>query len=209
MTTTADLITSTAAQPKQERRPRRYYAIYHPRGIHAPSPRDTLYRYSTAAERAEDIERVNRQNENMKLMQAVPRTFAAKRFPRAFSHDVIIWRPWSDGDARFTVPFWRDYEDGTQEYTGHPRNVIFTTYEIRRIDAWNDPESGWIYNTTYRLGSFTTAAQDERRAFYRALNRLGVRFYRGMVRAVDDEDIIEIIDRKTAEPLFVAIPQEV
>lgn len=125
-------MTSTADQPQQERRQRRYYAIYHPQGTHAPSPRDTLYRYDTAAERAEDIERVNRQNENVILMQAVPRTFAKKRFPSAFSHDVIIWRPWSDGDARFTAPIWRNYEDGTQEYTGHPRNVIFTTYEIAR-----------------------------------------------------------------------------
>lgn len=208
MTTAAQLITSTAAQPQQERRPRRYYAIYHPRGIHALSPRDTLYRYDTAADRAEDIDRINRQNENMKLMQAVPRTFAAKRFPRAFSRDVIIWRPWSDGDASFTVPIWRDYEDGTQEYTGHPRNVVFMTYEVREVDAWNSPD-GWTYNETYRLGSFTTAAQDEHRAFYRALARMGIRFYRGKVRAVDDGCIIEIIDRKTAEPLFVAIPQEV
>lgn len=82
-------------------------------------------------------------------------------------------------------------------------------YEIREVDAWNDPESGWTYNTTYRLGSFTTAAQDERRAFYRALARMGIRFYRGRVRAEYDGDVYEIIDRKTAEPLFVAIPQEV
>lgn len=83
-----------------------------------------------------------------------------------------------------------------------------TTFEIRQVDAWSDVD-GWTYNTTYRIGSFTTAAQDERRAFYRALARLGIRFYRGKVRAVDDGSIIEIIDRKTAEPLFVAIPQEV
>ena len=208
MTAAANLITSTATQPQQERRPRRYYAIYHPQGIHAPSHRDILYRYATAAERAEDIERVNRQNENVILMQAVPRTFAQKRFPRAFSRDVIIWRPWSDGDARFTVPIWRDYEDGTQEYTGHPRNVIFMTYEIRQADAWNSPE-GWTYNESFSLGSFTTAAQDERRAFYRALNRLGIRFNRGAVRAVDDGSIIEIVDRRDGMPLFCAIPQEV
>lgn len=55
----------------------------------------------------------------------------------------------------------------------------------------------------------TTAAQDETRAFYRALARLGIRFYRGRVRAVDDGCIIEIIDRKTGAPLFAAIPQEV
>lgn len=84
-----------------------------------------------------------------------------------------------------------------------------TTFEIRQIDACGDPENGWTYNATYRLGSFTTAAQDERRAFYRALARLGIRFYRGRARAIDDGTIIEIIDRKTAEPLFVAIPQEV
>lgn len=82
------------------------------------------------------------------------------------------------------------------------------TFEIRQIDAWNDGD-GWTYNETYRLGSFTTAAQDERRAFYRALARMGIRFYRGKVRAEYDGDICEIIDRKTAEPLFVAIPQEV
>ena len=206
--TAADLITSTATQPQQERRTRHYYAIYSPQGIHAPSTHDTLYRYDTAAERTEDIDRVNRQNESIELMQAVTRTFAKKRFPRAFSHDVIIWRPWSDGDAHFTAPIWRDYEDGTQEYTGYPRNVIFTTYEIRQVDAWNDGD-GWIYNDSFNLGSFTTAAQDEHRAFYRALARLGIRFNRGTVRAVDDGWNIEIIDRKTGAPLFCAIPQEV
>ena len=82
-----------------------------------------------------------------------------------------------------------------------------TAYEIRQIDAYMY-EDEWTYNDSYNLGSFTTAAQNERRAFYRALARLGVRFYRGAVRAVDDGCIIEIIDRKTAEPLFVAIPQE-
>lgn len=82
------------------------------------------------------------------------------------------------------------------------------TFEIRQIDAWNSPD-GWIYNTTYSLGSFTTAAQNERRAFYRALARMGIRFYRGRVRTEYDGDVYEIIDRKTGEPLFCAIPQEV
>lgn len=82
------------------------------------------------------------------------------------------------------------------------------TFEIRQIDAYMY-EDEWTYNTTYNLGSFTTAAQDERRAFYRALARMGIRFYRGRVRAVDDGWTIEIIDRKTDAPLFVAIPQEV
>ena len=38
------------------------------------------------------------------------------------------------------------------------------TFEIREVDAWNDGD-GWIYNESFRLGSFTTAAQDETRAF--------------------------------------------
>lgn len=82
------------------------------------------------------------------------------------------------------------------------------TYEIRQIDAYMY-EDEWTCNTTYNLGSFTTAAQDETRAFYRALARLGIRFYRGRVRAVDDGTVIEIIDRRDGMPLFAAIPQEV
>ena len=82
------------------------------------------------------------------------------------------------------------------------------TFEIREVDAYMY-EDEWTYNTTYRLGSFTTAAQNERRAFYRALARMGIRFYRGKVRAEYDGDICEIIDRRDGMPLFAAIPQEV
>ena len=92
--------------------------------------------------------------------------------------------------------------------TAQPQQERPIRFEIRQVDAWNSPE-GWTYNDSFNIGSFTTAAQDETRAFYRALARLGVRFNRGTVRAFDDGCIIEIIDRKTAEPLFVAIPQEV
>lgn len=84
-----------------------------------------------------------------------------------------------------------------------------TAYEIRQVDALPDDEDGWIYNTTYRLGTFTSAAANPAKAFRAALARLGIRFHRGAVRAVDDGSIIEIVDRKTAEPLFCAIPQEV
>lgn len=80
-------------------------------------------------------------------------------------------------------------------------------FEIRQVDAWNDGD-GWTCNDSYSLGNFVTTAQNESRAFYRALARLGIRFYRGRVRAVDDGWTIEIIDRKTGAPLFVAIPQE-
>lgn len=83
-----------------------------------------------------------------------------------------------------------------------------TAYEIRQIDAvMYDDE--WIYNTTYRLGTFTSAAANPAKAFRVALARLGIRFYRGRVRTEYDGDVYEIIDRKTGMPLFAAIPQEV
>lgn len=80
------------------------------------------------------------------------------------------------------------------------------TYEIREIDALAY-DDGWTYNTTYRLGEFTTAG-DVPRAFRRALKRLGVTFYRGRTVTEYDGDIYEICDRATHEPLFAAIPKE-
>lgn len=215
----SDDFSCTAQQPEHRRH---YYAIYSPQGIHNPSPYDTLYRYNTAQYRAERIDRVNLQTEQEGplygrgiVMQAVSRAWAEKRFPRAFARDVIVWRSWSDGDRHFTRPFWRDDECGEQEFTGHPRNVIRDTYEVREIDAWaeyddpDDPEEtpSWVWNTSYRLGEFTTAG-DVPRAFRRALAKMGVQFYRGRTVTEYDGDVYEICDRATHEPLFAAIPQE-
>lgn len=88
-------------------------------------------------------------------------------------------------------------------------------YEIRQVDAWteyddpDDPEEmpGWIYNETWHLGTFTTTG-DVPRAFRRALARMGVTFYRGRTVTEYDGGIYEIVDRKTHEPLFAAIPTE-
>lgn len=88
------------------------------------------------------------------------------------------------------------------------------TYEVRKIDALaeygdhEDPEEEptWIWNTSYNLGEFTTAG-DVPRAFRRALDKLGVSFYRGKTRTEYDGDVYEIVDRATGEPLFAAIPQ--
>lgn len=87
------------------------------------------------------------------------------------------------------------------------------TYEIREVDAlpeYDDPDDpeeapAWIWNTSYHLGSFTTTG-DPARAFRRALNRLGVTFYKGKTVTEYDGDVYEIVDRKTREPLFAAIP---
>jgi hypothetical protein len=93
-----------------------------------------------------------------------------------------------------------------------PDNAIVTyrpashAYEIREIDAiaYDD---GWTYNTTYRLGEFTTAG-DVPRAFRRALAKMGIQFYRGRTVTEYDGDVYEICDRATHEPLFAAIPKE-
>lgn len=81
------------------------------------------------------------------------------------------------------------------------------TYEVREIDAYLYDDS-WTYNTTYRLGTFTTAG-DPARALRRYLKtHHGVSFYRGRTVTVYDGDVYEIQDRATGQPLFAAIPQE-
>lgn len=89
------------------------------------------------------------------------------------------------------------------------------TYEVREVDAlaeYDDPddpeeEPAWIWNTSYRLGEFTTAG-DVPRAFRRALAKMGIQFYRGRTVTEYNGDVYEICDRATREPLFAAIPQE-
>ena len=78
-------------------------------------------------------------------------------------------------------------------------------YEIRQIDAWFDNEA-WTYNESFRIGEFSTKAENVKRAFLRALHNLGIVFNRGRVVIVDDGDILEAQTRKSGEPLFVAIP---
>lgn len=84
------------------------------------------------------------------------------------------------------------------------------SYEVREIDAWADPDGGWTYNESWHIGSFCTYSQDIPRAFRRYLKQChGITFYRGRTATEYDGDVYEIVDRKTREPLFAAIPQEV
>ena len=80
-------------------------------------------------------------------------------------------------------------------------------FEIRQIDALFDGEA-WTYSESFRIGEFCTKAENIKRAFCRALHGLGIVFYRGHVVVVDDGDLLEVQDRKSGEPLFVAIPME-
>lgn len=82
------------------------------------------------------------------------------------------------------------------------------TYEVREIDAYLYDDS-WTYNTTYRLGAFTTTG-DPARALRRYLKtHHGVTFYKGRTVTEYDGDVYEIVDRATRQPLFAAIQQEV
>ena len=78
-------------------------------------------------------------------------------------------------------------------------------FEIREIDAIMDGDF-WIWNTSYFLFNFCTAAKDEKRAFLRALKNQGIMF--SVPVYVDyDGDIYEIRERETDCPLFAAIPK--
>lgn len=79
-------------------------------------------------------------------------------------------------------------------------------FEVREIDAWLYDDE-WIWNTSYLYGHFTTRSKNEARAFTRYLARHhGITFYKGRTRIEFDGDCFTILDRKTLEPLFVAIP---
>ena len=80
-------------------------------------------------------------------------------------------------------------------------------FEIRQVDAWPDGEA-WTYNETFHIGEFTTNAKNLKKAFCNALHNLGIVFNRGRVVIIDDGDILEAQNRKSGEPLFVAIPMD-
>lgn len=77
-------------------------------------------------------------------------------------------------------------------------------FEIRQLDCYMY-EDDWTVNTSYHLGFMYTSAQNEKTAFVRFLNALGIRFLKNRTRIEFDGDTYTIIDRKTKEPLFIAI----
>lgn len=79
-------------------------------------------------------------------------------------------------------------------------------FEVREIDAWMD-EEGWYYNQTFHMGEFQTKAKNEKRAFMDYLrNKHGIHFKLNRTLIVDDGEVMEVIDRKTKEPIICAIP---
>lgn len=95
-------------------------------------------------------------------------------------------------------------------YETTPQKVA---YEVREIDAWaeyDDPDEApvWVWNTSYNLGTFTTAGNPARALRRYLKDHHGVTFYRGRTVTEYDGDVYEIQDRATRQPLFAAIPKE-
>lgn len=79
-------------------------------------------------------------------------------------------------------------------------------FEVRQIDAWGNAVDGYEWNTSYLVGKFTTHAKSEKRAFCDFLRKNGIVFKVNRTLIEFDGDVYTIIDRKTKEPLFAAIP---
>jgi len=80
-------------------------------------------------------------------------------------------------------------------------------FEIRQLDCYMH-DNDWTVNTSYLFGTMTTHANNEKKAFTRYLNRKhGISFKLNRTLIEFDGDCYTIIDRKSKEPLFIAIPE--
>jgi hypothetical protein len=103
-----------------------------------------------------------------------------------------------------------DTEETTEEQTTEAqqttKEATEESFEIRQIDAWMY-DGEWSHNDSWHMGDMTTKAQDIKRAFTAWLKRhLGISFKNNRTLIEYDGDCYTIIDRKTKEPLFIAIP---
>lgn len=79
-------------------------------------------------------------------------------------------------------------------------------YELGYVDAYEDEESCWCWNESIRLSDFTVVSTTNiPRKFVRELHKLGVYFVPNRILVYDDGDLLEIVDRKTKQPLFAAL----
>ncbi len=79
-------------------------------------------------------------------------------------------------------------------------------FEIRQLDCYIYDDD-WMVNTSYEVCNMITSAKNEKRAFTKKLKQQGITFKRNRTRIEFDGDCYTIIDRKSKEPLFIAIPQ--
>lgn len=78
-------------------------------------------------------------------------------------------------------------------------------FEIREIEAWAYDDT-WNWDNSYFMGNMATSATNINRAFTAWLRKKGIVFKKNRTIIEYDGDIYTILDRKTKEPLFVAIP---
>ena len=79
-------------------------------------------------------------------------------------------------------------------------------FEIRQVDAYEEEDLCWRWNESIRLSDFTVASTTSLpRKFVRELNKLGIHFAPNRTLICDDGDLLEIVDRKTKQPLFAAL----
>lgn len=80
------------------------------------------------------------------------------------------------------------------------------TFEVRQVDAWLEPDGGWTEMNSFKLGVFTTRAENCKRALTAYLrNSHGIRFINNNTLIYDLGDYIEIVNRKTKMPLICAV----
>ena len=78
-------------------------------------------------------------------------------------------------------------------------------FEIRRIDGLRLSE-GWVWNNSVRLGAFKVPeGKDAKKTFLKKLKKIAT-LRKWRISAVDDWGAILIIDKKTQEPLYAALP---
>ena len=100
-------------------------------------------------------------------------------------------------------------QEATEETTDSkkPTEAKENSFEIRQLDAWGNAEEGYEINESWLLGTMATKAQNERKAFTDWLRKhCGIIFKKNRTLIEFDGDCYTIIDRKTKEPLFIAIP---
>lgn len=81
-----------------------------------------------------------------------------------------------------------------------------TCFEIRQLDCYMYDDE-WTVNNSYEVCMMVTSAKNEKRAFTRKLQQQGITFKPNRTLIEFDGDCYTIIDRKSKEPLFIAIPQ--
>lgn len=80
-------------------------------------------------------------------------------------------------------------------------------YEIRQVEAWEYPD-GWVYNQSWHVCNVKTNAENLSKVFYNTLKKNGITFKRWKTLCNNECEILEIIDRKSKEPLFCMVPMD-